>query len=389
MVRRLKFLLYSLIPVTVLLILVEVLLRLIGYDFEDPTRELSRVPVYYRAPTVRVGEAFYRRPGPQAWTGRVISQELERREAFDDLPLYEHESIITVTYDNNGFRNPDGLADWDVVVVGDSFVELGYLTDQKLFTSRMAKQLGIRVCNLGVAQIGPLTYVAYLEAFGKAPSTAHAVMVFYEGNDLMEMTLEQRRLKWVRAGGKAPKILGAERKPQTSLIKALIRAWPRVVDATRRPRSFRNAVYRQHDGGRIPITVYNTPPAAEELKQETRGLLVNTLRRWGETARIHDMTPWLLYMPSKLRVLYDSVDFDPHAPRRFAHWAATDLPLYVESICRKLEIQFINATPYLRSGPLSYNTVFDAHLNESGSRAVADALVDALSPEFEPSRDGP
>jgi hypothetical protein len=101
------------------------------------------------------------------------------------------------------------------------------------------------------------------------------------------------------------------------------------------------------------------------------------------------MTPWLLYMPSKLRVLYDGVDFNPRAPRRFAHWAPTDLPLYVESICRKLEIQFINATPYLRSGPLSYNTVFDAHLNESGSRAVGDALVDALSPEFEPSRDGP
>jgi hypothetical protein len=383
MTRRLKFLVFALAPVTVLLIFLELLFRLIGHDFEDPTRELSRVPVYYRSPTVRVGEAFYRRPGPQIWTGRVISEELERRGAVDDLPLYEDEANITATYDDEGFRNPDGLADWDVVVVGDSFVELGYLADAELFTSQLAERLGIRVRNLAAAQIGPLTYVAYLEEFGKAPSTAHAVMVFYEGNDLEDMAREHERLERARGGYKIPEILGSDREPQTSLIMAVIRAWPRATDAIRPPRSFRNAFYRTDEGGRIPITLYAAPPAAAALDQLTRDVLVDTLRRWAQTASDRGMKPWLLYMPSKLRALYDRTGFYPRSPRKFTRWTPTDLPVYAASLSADLGIEFIDATPYLTSGPLTYNTVFDAHLNQRGSRRVADALVDALGPALE------
>jgi hypothetical protein len=386
MVKPVKYLLLMLLPVTLVLILLEILFRVIGYDFEDPTHGLARVPVYYRVPTMLVGEAFYRRPGPQTWTGRVISQELERQGVLDDLTLYENEPVIQVSYDRDGFRNSRNLADWEVVVVGDSFVELGYLADEELFTTQLASRLGIRVRNLGASGAGPLTSIAYLESFGKAPSARHAVLLFYEGNDLTDLRREHERLRAVRSGEAKPGDRLLEREPQTSLARAVLRAWPSAT-ATRRPRSSRNSFYRNEGGELVPITVYNAPPPWRELDPNLQLLFVRTLRRWGQAAEALGMKPWLLYMPCKLRVLHDRIQLDPRMPEHFRSWSPNDLPESVEAISRRLELGFIDATPCLmaetRAGSLAYNTVFDAHLNRRGSGCVADALAAAIGPHLE------
>jgi hypothetical protein len=42
--------------------------------------------------------------------------------------------LLEAAYDRDGFRNPD-LEDWQVVVIGDSLTEQGYLPEEDLFTS--------------------------------------------------------------------------------------------------------------------------------------------------------------------------------------------------------------------------------------------------------------
>ncbi len=91
---------------------------------------------------------------------------------------YRDEAAITLTYDTNGFRNSLDLTDWEIAVIGDSFVELGFLPDEELVTSHLARLLGVRVKNLGVSDTGLLTYNHYLKSYATSPATRH-VMVFF------------------------------------------------------------------------------------------------------------------------------------------------------------------------------------------------------------------
>lgn len=373
----------SLVTFALVLLVAEGLFRLVGFNFKDPTRGLAKIPIYYRAPGLRLGEAYYRRDGPQIWQGRVIHQML-RWAGHDDLArFYEDAPSITARYDRDGFRNPENLSDWEVAVVGDSFVELGYLADENLFTTGLAERLGIRVRNLGVAETGPLTHIAYLSAFGKAESTAHAVLVFYEGNDLWDLALEAERVRNVRQGEPLPENRLSLHTPQTSLIEAIRQL---VIGRDARLHRRVNATYEAPNGERFPVTFYTAPPPWAEVATPLRQELALALAGWAQSARRAGMQPWLLFMPSKLRILYDQVEFVDTEGESLERWRPNDLPAALEHQALAAGIRFIDATPALRNemlaGRLPYNTVYDSHLNRLGSQRVADVLAGALAPAF-------
>lgn len=58
-------------------------------------------------------------------------------------------------YDDRGYRNDRTHERADIAVVGDSFVEAALVAGPELFTSRMAKELGLVVANFGVGGYGP------------------------------------------------------------------------------------------------------------------------------------------------------------------------------------------------------------------------------------------
>src|SRR5688572_25096295 len=162
-------------------LLLEVACRLLGVDFEFKARAFERVPIFYRQPVVPVGDGFFRRPGPATWTGRVLDAGMRAVQRHEGI--YAADPVVTIAYDRDGFRNPEDLADWGVAVAGDSFTELGHLPYEELFTTGLARRLGTGVRNLGVSYTGPFTQTFYLRAYGRAPSTSDAVLVFFEGND--------------------------------------------------------------------------------------------------------------------------------------------------------------------------------------------------------------
>jgi hypothetical protein len=350
--------------------------RIFGIDFGQGKRYFESLPVYYRWPILPVGDAYYRRPGPDQWTGQVLRTGMKAEGYVDDA--YADEPVRTIKYDDLGFRNPPDLADWDIVVVGDSFTELGYLPDDELFTSLLAQRLGKLVKNLGVCHTGPLTHLFYAKEYGKSPSTRHAVLVFFEGNDVEDMVMEDQRRELIRRTGERE--LRTFEK-QTSLLRAVREA----VGRASKKLIAQNAFVRCGDR-EFGVTVKYTPRGRDQMSPAERTLLESTIGDWGRSMRECGMKPWLVYMPCKRRVMHDRLRFMEDCKPFIARWQPSDLPQYVREICTAAEIGYIDAvvplTREIEQGRLSYNLIKDTHINALGSRVVADAIADALRPEF-------
>jgi len=291
-------------------------------------------------------------------------------------------------YDRYGFRNPDSLSNWEVVIVGDSFVELGFLEYEDLFTTQIGKLLGIRVKNLGVSYVGPLTYVFYLERYGKAANTKHALMVFFEGNDLGDLEREARALERFTASGEREYII--IRKEPSFLKMLLSRLLPRDGN-TQLPFPFSPSGDKTDSGenayftsktGEVPVAVHYTPPGKEQITVRTQALLTSALAKWAKIAKTHGMKPWVVYLPCSLRVLHGHLRFLENATKSVREWNPTDLPDFVREISLLNGIAFIDVTPALaretEDSRLTFNPVGDNHLNRDGALLVAEVIAQAL-----------
>ena len=365
----------------VLLGLGEIAFRVLRIDFvklqaggKDPR---DAYPLCFREPDEPLGDAFFKRTGGQTWTGRPLAEALPLFHATDQA--YADEVSFTLTFDREGFRNPATLTDWDVAVVGDSFTESGYLPFEQIFTSVAAEASKLRIKNLGACHTGPLSHVEFLKRFGSATSCRHAVLAFFEGNDIRDAERETADLKRFRESGTRP---SREIPPQTSLIKAIWQTAKSVVKGKPAIR-FQNATFIGA-GKSLPITI-KTPPLPENpdtLTNEQRTLVSTFLDAWSETARANGVKPWLLYIPSNPRTYHGLVRYEPNVATPLREWTPTALPAFIQKLCEEKGIAFIDTCPALRSaaekGTLVFNPIFDTHLNAEGSRVVGETLATAL-----------
>ncbi len=269
----------------------EVIFRALEVDLDRKEAAFLERPIYYRQPTESVGSVFFRRPGPDEWRGNVLSEYfLQHRRPEDrrDDP-YASLPVVTVRYDEQGFRNPDDLDDWQMVVVGDSFTEAGYLRQEDLFSDVAASRLGIRARNLGVSFTGPATYNFYLTEYGASPSLRVAVLAFFEGNDFEDLLRERLALAQYARRGKRP---NREIVPQTSLLRfaksridiAIFRARERAAGRA----LGREAEFNSKDGW-IPVDFLYAPSAS--IPKKNRAHVAAELRKWSAGARCGALAP--------------------------------------------------------------------------------------------------
>lgn len=364
--------------------------RAVGWDFRGQEAGWARLPPFNRVPRVPTGEVFFRRDGPQAWTGAVIraSLELHRRPVPE---VYRDEPVIEVRHDRWGFREEEGWEDWEIAVVGDSFTELGTVAWEDLFTTRLARRLGCRVRNLGVSGTGPLTHLHYLRAYGDAPSLRQVVVVFYEGNDLEDMAREEEDLDRFRATGERP-----DRRivPQTSLLVGMVEV-ARGLGRGSLPGIEREPVHRYLSAaGPVPVHLTGVLPRDRRLPEDVVARLERFLGEYGVWARERGVAAWVAYMPSKARVLHGRVEYDRWKPQGREPWWPEELPGLVEAACGRHGVGFVDLTPglvetSLEHGGLLFNPLEEVHLNAAGSIRVAGLLAEQLEPARELSVDEP
>ena len=281
-----------------------------------------------------------------------------------DVPeeLRPAEPELSIVYDEQGFRNPPDLTDWEVVVAGGSMTELGHLAYEDLFTTRAGALLGVRVKNLGVRGAGPLAAAHFLREYGVAPSARHAVLALFEGDDLDALLRE-----------------GRARKPLPSPAEGERKA----VEAADPEPAFAVNAHWLHGETRVPISLRIVPRTRGFLTGEVREQLDQALGEWAEAARAADMHPWLLFLPSKRRVLRSRLEFEPGADPALVEWQLSRFPDVLRRMAKLQGIDFVTPIGRLRramkAGRLSYSPIWDEHLNQYGAEVVADVLAHRLS----------
>ena len=368
----------SLLSVFVILVVCEGFFRAIAFDFADEKKVWQKAPPYYRQPIVPTGEVFFRHPGPEEWTGQVLNTRLSQLNILPNP--YTDEPVITVKYNSAGFRNPDDISDWDVVVTGDSFTELGYLRDEDLFTTILGEILNVRVLNLGTSYTGPLTQLSYLRDYGISRSIQHTIIVFFEGNDLEDLATEYKALiQWQESGQRDYR----EFKRQPSLARRVYKILENPVGRLIKPTHYVTAYFKSQHGD-IPVTVACTPPGRSNMSEETLHRLKYFLKEYARFGIERQVTVWLAYMPSKRRVLHGLIEFSDSTPEILRNWQPTDLPELVSKLCDQYGIKFIDLTPPLveetqNKAHLVYNSIYDTHVNSIGSRVVGRELARHLA----------
>lgn len=368
-----------LIALPLFVCLIEITGRAVGFDFARNRVQWERTPIYYRQPTKPVGDAFFHRPGPQSWTGKVLTTELERI-GVKEQDAYADEPTITVNYDADGFRNPSDLKDWQIVIIGDSFTELGYLPASDLFTTQLGSNLQCQVKNLGASYTGMFSYCCYLNEFGVSPKTTDAVIVFFEGNDWKDTLREYKSLMRFQETGKRETRDFRQHK-QTSFIRAMAQLVSKLFAGTKQESAV-NAFFKSA-GRKTPLTLISAPPNQSDLSAENRSALQIALRRFADSAEQHGLRPWVVYLPCKRRALHGHLEFLEHCDPAIARWSLSDLPNWMKSQCTSRGIRFIDLTQGFREkaaeGILLYNHIYDTHLNRLGSNLVAKLIAEAFN----------
>lgn len=352
--------------------------RLARLDFAQTRQQWERTPIYYRQPTEPFGSVFFRRAGPASWQGKVLTTEL-RRMQIAEWEAYPDEVELTISYDEQGFRNPVEMTDWEIAIAGDSFTELGYLSERDLFTSRLASLLKVRVKNLGVSYTGTFSQLCYLQEFGIAASTRDVMIVFFEGNDWADTLREYQAVRrWEATGEREFRNLADHR--QTSFVRAVGDLASHFFGAARQ----KSAVNAWFTGGKdkTALTLVTAPPNWEELDPLAREALQVAIQQFARLARDHRVRPWLVYMPCKRRVLHGQLEFADDCDPRIVSWQPSDLRGRMESLCEEHLVQWVDLTgPFrqqTRAGKLLFNHIYDTHLNREGAALVAETLAGAL-----------
>ena len=127
------------------------------------------------------GDLSFRRPPRFSWAGRVRSDLAESW----NVPLASPKHV-TFTTDAQGYRNPASRTAADVVLIGDSFIEGWYVSDDETAATTLERRLGRPVANLGVSGYGTLQELLVLRRDALPRQPRLVAWFFFEGNDLYD-----------------------------------------------------------------------------------------------------------------------------------------------------------------------------------------------------------
>jgi hypothetical protein len=318
-------------------------------------------------------ELSYRRPPHARWSGRPRSSMAQ----FFNLPIRSSYQQ-TFSTDSRGFRNRVDLDRTDIALIGDSYIEGAYVSDEETVAVRLGELTGRPVANLGVSGYGSLQELKVLEKYAVPMAPRLVAWFFFEGNDLDDDQRFENAMAYEQ-GVPAP-------SPRTSPSLR----WRAFVNRSFTTNAF--AELRQLSDPLVPNNIDSFGWFQDRLgakhgiyffdfyatrefgsyEQERFQTTQATLRRGNEIARQHGIKLVVFFIPIKFRVYGDFCTFPPGSP--CSRWRPWDLEIRFATFCRDAGIDFVGLTDPMRRAAAQGEVLYapeDSHWNAAGHAFVA------------------
>jgi hypothetical protein len=275
-----------------------------------------------------------------------------------------------VKYDHNGFRNQLDLKRADTVVIGDSFVEGLTVRNEELMTSVLAQLRGEVVANLGQSAYGPLEEVVVLKRYGLPLRPRTVVWMFFEGNDLQDVTGYRQAMR-------NPPNFWRAFVARSFTGSALHEIKYFVSPPVKLPGARRSAILQIPNGQEV--VVYFVYPSRPIVNEDLTAFddAVRTLANAQRLLAAQGSRLVFVFVPSKFRVFRPYSRFSEASECR--NWALNDMSKRFESALASIspEIGYLDLTPRLvdavERGILPYYPD-DEHWSPEGHRIAAEGV---------------
>jgi hypothetical protein len=318
---------------------------------------------------------FRRRPG-DTWTGRPPSDI----ESGANMPP-SIQQAITFTYDQWGYRNLQDQQQVDLVMLGDSYIEGWYVSDDETAAHLLQTSMQRPVANLGVAGYGTLQASIVLRKETPRRNPRVVVWSFFEGNDLyddqdfenaMLATQEDAQDADAHVEGFAR---GQGWKQRSFTLNTLrrFRRWAEPLIPNKSP-YFGYLTQAGQDRQTIYFADYAGVPWSDWIDgrwQRARA----TFEEAAAYASDQDIKLIFMFVPIKYRVYHPFIEIDPDSP--INNWELWPLPHLFSDFCSTENVACINLTEMfrqaVRDGKMPYAPA-DTHWGAEGHRLVAERL---------------
>ena len=326
----------------------------------------------------------YRRPPHVHKSGQPRS---DMAVAFN-LPV-RASYVQTFSTDGKGFRNAADLDRADIALIGDSYIEGSYVSDNETAAVRLQEQLGRPVENLGVAGYGSLQELKVLEKYALPLHPTLVVWFFFEGNDLDDDQIFENAMVYE----------SMPHAPQGAPARRPVQRWWRdftarslTVNAYRELRrwSYRVAPsdidtfgwFRDHEGVARKMYFYDfyATRTLGQYEEERFEVTKSAFLRGAELSRQHGVRLVVAYIPIKFRVYGDLCTYASGSPCRA--WKPWDLEKEFAAFCRAAGIEFLSLAEPMRHAAAAGHVLYapeDSHWSAEGQRFVADQIATFVS----------
>ena len=378
--RNARLMLIRALGTTVILILIVLILELPAalkwVHWTVIFRGLSGEGRDYATTYVLDQELSFRRIPKLTWTGRPAS-DVERGYGLPRSLMQP----ITFTFDSWGYRNATEMERADIVLLGDSYVEGWYVSDEQTIATQLATRTGQRVASLGVAGYGTMQELRVLQS--DAPSRKPRVVAwfFFEGNDLYDdqnfenfLTVEPPgREQTVPRSEGLTREHGWKRRSFVRNAFRWLRRWSHPVLPNRAPYwaflpgqgdSLQRVYFA--DYGALRWTEYEENRWTKATEAFKAGI---------KFTRDRGIDLLLVYIPTKYRVYREFIEVPEGSPMET--WAAWALVEKFHDFCAAQAVYCIDLTGEMEraveEGGMPY-APSDTHWNAEGHAVAAEVL---------------